>query len=240
MFKMILEDYFDELSEEELIAVNGGACTSGGCTGVSYSSFSGGSSNSGFGSGTGTIILAAGTCTTDTTSQNSETDNLFQDSGDVNKVACASAPAGVAFPVGMEWSDKYVITSEYGEREVIKTAAGDTISNHYGLDISGSNIYGERINSMMEGTVTKVSYDRSFGNYVVVSHYNGTSTLYAHCSKIEVSEGFYVSAGQKIAEVGSTGKSTGPHLHIAYDGNGDGKYNDSKYDNPEKLLYACN
>ena len=99
------------------------------------------------------------------------------------------------------------ITSEYGKRE-----ATDIISeNHAGIDI-GSTV-GTEIVSSMEGTVELISEYGDYGNHVKIS--NGeVSTLYAHCSKIVVNEGDYITQGQKIAEVGNTGRTTGPHLHF--------------------------
>lgn len=105
------------------------------------------------------------------------------------------------------------ITSTYGERE-----STDIISsNHEGVDI-GTN-YGAEIKAAMAGTVEMTSSEGGYGNHLVIV--NGEiSTLYAHCSKIVVKQGDYIEQGQKIAEVGSTGKSTGPHLHFEIRRNG--------------------
>lgn len=99
------------------------------------------------------------------------------------------------------------ITSGYGAREPT-----DIISaNHEGLDIGA--VEGTEIKAAMEGTVELVSDYGDFGKHVKIT--NGEiSTLYAHCSQILVNEGDHVAQGQKIAEVGSTGKTTGPHLHF--------------------------
>lgn len=105
------------------------------------------------------------------------------------------------------------ITSRYGERE-----STDIISaNHEGVDIGAD--YGVEIKAAMAGTVELTSSEGGYGNHLIIV--NGEiSTLYAHCSKILVNQGEYIEQGQKIAEVGSTGKSTGPHLHFEIRRNG--------------------
>lgn len=88
-------------------------------------------------------------------------------------------------------------------------------SYHGALDlcVSGGS-YGKSISAAEAGTVITASYHWSYGNYVVVDHGNGLSTLYAHCSSLAVGAGQSVSKGQTIAYVGSTGNSSGPHLHF--------------------------
>ena len=99
------------------------------------------------------------------------------------------------------------ITSQYGTREPT-----DIISaNHAGLDIGATE--GTEIKAAMEGTVELVSDFGDYGKHIKIT--NGEiSTLYAHCSNIFVNQGDYVEKGQKIAEVGNTGRTTGPHLHF--------------------------
>ncbi len=101
------------------------------------------------------------------------------------------------------------ITSYYGSRSA--PTAGAT-SNHQGLDISASA--GSSIYAAAGGTVTKTAYNSAMGNYVVVDHGNNVSTIYEHCSSINVSAGQKISGGQSIASVGSTGVATGAHLHF--------------------------
>lgn len=101
------------------------------------------------------------------------------------------------------------ISSEFGGRA---SPGGIGSTNHKGRDYaagSGSPIY-----AAAGGTVTTVAYNGARGNYVVINHGNGLSTLYQHCSATYVSVGQSVSVGQNIAAVGSTGASTGPHLHF--------------------------
>lgn len=98
------------------------------------------------------------------------------------------------------------ITSRFGVGSKIRR------SSHTGLDIATST--GTPIVAAASGTVTFAGYKGSYGNMIVISHGNGVQTYYAHCSKLYVSAGTQVSQGQSIAAVGSTGNSTGPHLHL--------------------------
>lgn len=115
------------------------------------------------------------------------------------------------------------ISSEFGPRDKFG------YKYHYGMDITGGNIYGKKIVAAESGTVVKSTVDSAFGYYILINHGNGKLTRYAHCSKLIVKEGQYVTRGQKIAEVGSTGNSTGPHLHFEV-------YINNKRENPRKHL----
>ena len=156
--------------------------------------------------------------------------NAVDDAGKLAKVA-----NGIAYPVGDEYSDEFVVTDIFGPREPIETPIGMTEEKfHTGIDIAAQE--GTRINSIGDGIVSEVGNRNDLGNYVVVTHPNGTSTRYAHCSEITTSVGSIVSAGQQIGCVGSTGMSTGAHLHLSYDGDGDGLYTSCEADNPNYLL----
>jgi murein DD-endopeptidase MepM/ murein hydrolase activator NlpD len=86
---------------------------------------------------------------------------------------------------------------------------------HSGIDIASGGVNGQSIVAADGGTVEWAGYDSSgYGNYVIINHNNGYKTLYGHCSALYVSSGQSVSKGQSIAAVGSTGDSTGPHLHF--------------------------
>lgn len=92
---------------------------------------------------------------------------------------------------------------------------------HAGIDISGGGVYGKTIVAADKGTVISVRNEpNGYGLNLVISHNNGYTTRYAHCSKILVSVGETVSKGQTIAKVGNTGRSTGPHLHFEIRKNG--------------------
>ncbi len=94
-------------------------------------------------------------------------------------------------------------------------------SFHTGMDITGGGVYGANIVAASSGVVTRVvSMHYSYGNYLIIDHGGGYSTLYAHCSQLLVSEGDTVYKGQTVALVGSTGNSTGPHLHFEVRVNG--------------------
>ena len=100
------------------------------------------------------------------------------------------------------------ISSEFGGRQ---SPGGIGSTNHKGRDYAAAS--GTPIFAAAAGTVTTVSYNSARGNYVVINH-GDIATLYQHCSTIGVSVGQSVGAGQNIATVGSTGASTGPHLHF--------------------------
>ena len=105
-----------------------------------------------------------------------------------------------------------IITSRFGVSSSIRK------SSHTGLDIAASK--GTPIGAAAAGTVTFAGYKGSFGNMIVVTHDNGVQTYYCHCSELLASVGQRVAQGQTIAKVGSTGNSTGPHLHLEVRVNG--------------------
>ncbi len=96
-----------------------------------------------------------------------------------------------------------------------------TKNYHRGIDISSWGISGKPIVASAPGQVVIATYGHSsYGNYVGISHGSGYTTLYAHASSLAVKVGDYVKAGQTIGYVGSTGNSTGPHLHFELSLNG--------------------
>lgn len=107
------------------------------------------------------------------------------------------------------------ITSFFGYR--INPTSGED-SFHQGLDIAAE--MNSPIAAMYFGVVTEVGVSQSYGNYVKIYHGNGIEVLYAHCSKILVNKDAIIRAGEIVAYVGSTGISTGPHLHIEVKVNG--------------------
>ncbi len=104
-------------------------------------------------------------------------------------------------------------------------------SNHNGVDFSDGGIYGAGVVAADSGTVVRVRYlTYSYGYHIYIYHGNGLTTQYCHLSAIYVSEGQAVTKGQSIGAVGSTGNSTGPHLHFGiFDRNGN-------FLNPENYL----
>lgn len=83
---------------------------------------------------------------------------------------------------------------------------------HNGVDIGAS--MGEPIYAAMDGKVCCAEWEDGYGNVIKIDHGSGIKTIYAHCSSIEVNIGEYVKRGEKIGQVGSTGRSTGPHVHF--------------------------
>lgn len=124
--------------------------------------------------------------------------------------------------INIIWPLTGVITSKFGSR----TATEIVTANHYGIDIAGNT--GTSIVSAIDGTVTQNSSEGDYGKHLRIE--NGeVMTLYAHCSKLLVNEGDSVKQGQIIAEVGSTGRATGPHLHFEI-------RRENRFINPESIL----
>ena len=122
-----------------------------------------------------------------------------------------SNPGGYIWPV-----DSRYITSTVGGRA---SPGGIGSTNHKGTDI-GRVGYTSPIYASKAGTVIVSQYSSSYGNYVAISHGPGNTTLYAHMSSRKVSVGQYVNQGDVIGITGSTGNSTGPHLHFEVTENG--------------------
>jgi len=101
------------------------------------------------------------------------------------------------------------LNSEYGYRD---HPIDGRYQFHGGVDIGGQN--GDPIGAFAAGTVEYIGEDDSYGQYLQIDHGNGVKSFYAHCSKIVVSKGQRVVLGEKVAEIGSSGSATGPHLHL--------------------------
>ena len=144
------------------------------------------------------------------TVENSVDEYIIKESKTVNGVYLATTPVSGR------------ITSRFGAVERVRSGA------HTGLDIAAPA--GTKILAVADGVVTHASRMGSYGNLVKINHGHGVETYYAHCSKILVKEGQEVKAGDNIALVGSTGNSTGNHLHLEVRING-------KPVNPQKYLY---
>jgi len=138
--------------------------------------------------------------------------------GENQNTAQNTTPSGNGQSTGsMMWpcpSSKRV-TSDYGPRTSPTNGAS---SNHKGIDIGAA--YGADIVAADGGTVLVATYSSSGGNYVIIDHGGGLCTVYMHASSLTVSAGQTVSKGQVIAKVGSTGISTGNHLHFGVTLNG--------------------
>ena len=108
-----------------------------------------------------------------------------------------------ASPISVAWPLNAPIASGFGPR-------GDRF--HAGLDLSAS--LGTPVAAALDGVVTFADWNDGFGNLVVVAHGSGVVTLYAHLSRFSVGVGSRVGTGDLVGRVGSTGRSTGPHLHF--------------------------
>jgi len=106
------------------------------------------------------------------------------------------------------WPAQGWVTSGFGYRISPFTGRKEM---HEGLDIAGR--FGSPILAPANGTVVRVGYDNGYGKLVEIDHGYGVVTLYGHNSEVFVSVGDYVKRGKKIAALGNTGRSTGPHVH---------------------------
>jgi murein DD-endopeptidase MepM/ murein hydrolase activator NlpD len=115
------------------------------------------------------------------------------------------------------WPAAGYITSSYGYRRW-PFGGGNVRQFHSGLDIGAA--MGSPVRAAMSGRVSAVGWDDVLGNYAVVTHHSGYRTMYGHMSTVRVKSGAYVGTGERIGDVGSTGMSTGPHLHFTVYKNG--------------------
>lgn len=122
---------------------------------------------------------------------------------------------------------KGTVTSGFGYRN---HPISGNYTFHYGLDIGAAK--GTDIVSFASGTVELTGYNSIYGNYIFIRHKDGIRTFYGHCNKLLVEKGQLVLMGEAVAQVGSTGYSTGPHLHFEVR-NGDIILNPALYISPQ-------
>ncbi len=156
-----------------------------------------------------------------TVAKNANAGLRARSSGSVNtssKISGGKASLGISLirPVSG------TITSRFGVSSNIRR------SSHTGLDIAAPT--GTPVKAASSGTVTFSGWKGSYGNMLVISHGNGVQTYYGHCSKLYAKNGQTVSQGDVVASVGSTGNSTGPHLHLEI------RVNGTAY-NPQNYIY---
>ena len=149
------------------------------------------------------------------------TGTAVKSTGTVNTAMTISGTK-VALGISLSKPVSGIISSRFGARSSIRSSA------HTGLDIATST--GTPVAAAASGTVTFAGWKGSYGNLMVITHSNGVQTYYGHCSKLYFSAGATVSQGQTVAAVGSTGNSTGPHLHFEI------RVNGVAY-NPQNYLY---
>lgn len=134
---------------------------------------------------------------------NAKIETIFSDVEDLEYYKEVAQYVPLGKPV---WS--YWVTSPYGGRA---DPFNKKKARHKGVDLASRT--GNKIKSMAKGKVIRAEFAGGYGNLVVVDHGNGFVTKYGHMSKIYVKKGQYVEAEEAVGEVGSTGRSTGPHLH---------------------------
>lgn len=179
--------------------------------------------------GTAKVVDTNASSDTDSSSESdtdAEVKSVEQTSAESGSDSTSSQNEAVSQSAGFVWPAPNCgsITNEFGYQ-------GEKL--HKGIDISGSGAEGQPIVAAAGGYVTTAVLDygsENYGCYLIIDHGNGYQTLYAQCSDIYVSAGTYVEQGEEIAAVGSTGDSTGAHLHFEVIENGE-------YVNPTNYLY---
>lgn len=153
-------------------------------------------------------------------------DELEEQSKIIEQQIRAVQGTGGTSPSALNWPTPgyYRITSPYGYRvhPILKTKR-----LHTGIDLGVP--YGKNVLAVNSGKVILAKYNGSYGYCVIIDHGGGMSSLYAHLSSFSVKVGDTVATGQKIAQIGTSGLSTGPHLHFEVRLNG-------SHTNPEKYL----
>ncbi|MBX7115687.1 MAG: M23 family metallopeptidase [Myxococcaceae bacterium] len=122
--------------------------------------------------------------------------------------ASLSLTLATAYALRSPLAAPFRLTSGFGERQHPLTGKRQL---HTGVDLAVPE--GTVVRAAKDGVVTRASYDRLNGHLVIVDHGRGVTTAYCHNARLEVTVGQHVRAGDRIAESGSTGRSTGPHLH---------------------------
>lgn len=147
------------------------------------------------------------------------------DESSIEKQLQALQVSGDMSRVPAIWAHSGKINNEFGFRR--NPFGGRTYEFHAGMDIDGQR--GDLVVAPAVGTVTKAGWQGGYGNMVEVDHGNGLISRYGHLSKIEVEVGTTLQRGQLMGFVGSTGRSTGPHLHYEL------RFNDKPI-NPRRFL----
>ena len=138
-----------------------------------------------------------------------ESENLDADDVEIEKRLSAIQTAGDPASIPSIWAHAGKINNEFGFRR--SPFGGSRYEFHAGMDIDGER--GDFVVAPANGTVTEAGWKGGYGQMIEVDHGNGLITRYGHLSKIEVEVGARLSRGQLLGMVGSTGRSTGPHLH---------------------------
>ncbi len=166
---------------------------------------------------------------TETSEQTQPTENTDGESGDMLLTADNLSFNYISQPLNIDTlgsgadSDTAVpvmnatVTSNFGSRT--DPVTGEKSAGHHGIDLAASP--GSTIYAYADGTVTETGQSDIYGNYVIVDHGSGLSTFYGHMSSVTVEKADKVSAGGKLGIIGSTGKSTGIHLHFEVRINGE-------------------
>lgn len=136
------------------------------------------------------------------------TENEDDETGVEGQLRAIEAKSNASFVPTM-WSHLGKINNEFGYRR--NPFGGRNYEFHSGLDIDGER--GDAVAASANGTITKSGWEGGYGNLIEVDHGNGLTTRYGHLSRTGVNVGDTVQRGQLIGMIGSTGRSTGPHLH---------------------------